>query len=397
MDTGKMQRLPEMNSEKSYELLETVRELGKTATNLCESLENIFLRTQLAEIIEYYYDIGKVGDIYEVFGGYVNRSFVFSVKKDGMTNFYFLRKHKRGTGEYEIQFEHSLINHCIANGLSIGAGTIENKKGTTYVKPASSGSFFAVYEFLEGEDKFTWDNPTLNDKQYASAAEAFAVLHNSSRNFDPKGLQRHEAEATVLVSTFASIFRKYAEKDISCKLHNYFLEHIDDIIKVTEKSRISERDLKQFPLIPGHYDFHPGNLKWDGDEVVGIFDFGWSKTDVRLFDVCMALIYCCTDWDDLNDGKFKIRQCALFLNKYQYKLKSLNGLQPISEIELKNLHTMLAIANIYLVKWEIAEFYSNPDSNVYEYLAYLKHSIRVMQWIEKHEDEINSMIKDVVR
>lgn len=388
-----MQRLPEMNSGKSYELFETVRELGKTVTNLCESLENIFLREQLTEIIEHYYDIGKIKDIYEVFGGYVNRSFVFSVEKDGMTHFYFLRKHKRGIGEDEIQFEHSLINHCIANGLSIGAGTIDSKKGTTYVKPTNSGNLFAVYEFLEGEDKFTWDNPALNDKQYASAAEAFAVLHNSSRNFDPKGLHRHEAKATELVPTFASIFREYAEKGRCCKLHSYFLEHIDDIIKVIEKNQIPKEELEQFPLIPTHYDFHPGNLKWDGDDVVGIFDFDWSKTDVRLFDICMALIYFCTDWEDLNDGEFKLEKCALFLNKYQDKLKSLNGLQPLSEIELKNLYIMLAIANIYLIKWEIEEYCSNPDSNVYEYLAYLKHNIRVMQWIEKHEDKISSMIK----
>ena len=392
-----MRRLPEMNSGKSYELSETVRELGKTVTNLCESLENIFLRTQLAELIEHYYDIGKIKDIYEVFGGYVNRSFVFSVEKSGMTNFYFLRKHKKGISEDEIQFEHSLINHCIANGLSIGAGAIENKRGSSYVKPADSRNFFAVYEFLEGEDKFAWDNPVLNDRQYASAAEAFAVLHNSSRNFDPKGFQRHEVKAADLVPTFVSIFREYAEKELCCKLHSYFLEHIDDIVKVTEKNLIPEGDLKQFPLIPAHYDFHPGNLKWDGDQVVGIFDFDWSKIDVRLFDICMALIYFCTNWKDLKDGEFKPEQCAIFLNKYQNKLKSLNGLQPLSETELKNLHIMLAIANVYLIKWELAEFYSNPDSNVYEYLAYLKHNIRVMQWIEKHEDEINSMIESVVR
>ena len=38
-----------------------------------------------------------------------------------------------------------------------------------------------------------------------------------------------------------------------------------------------------------HCDFHPGNLKYENNRVVGIFDFDWSKIDLRLFDLRMAV------------------------------------------------------------------------------------------------------------
>jgi homoserine kinase type II len=52
---------------------------------------------------------------------------------------------------------------------------------------------------------------------------------------------------------------------------------------------------------------------------------------------------------------------------------------------------MLALANIYLINWEATDYYGNMDLNDYEYLAYLKHNIRLMQWIEEHKDEIEKL------
>ena len=57
----------------------------------------------------------------------------------------------------------------------------------------------------------------------------------------------------------------------------------------------------------------------------------------------------------------------------------------------KNLPKMLALANIYLINWEATDYYGNMDLNDYEYLAYLKHNVRLMQWIEEHKDELEKL------
>jgi len=73
MDTSKMKLLSKMTSGSSYELIEAVRELGRVAATLRDSLEGLFLREQIVEIVEELYDIGSVKEVYEIYGGYVNR------------------------------------------------------------------------------------------------------------------------------------------------------------------------------------------------------------------------------------------------------------------------------------------------------------------------------------
>ena len=386
-----IRRLDRMSSGKSFELCEIARQLGDISLQLRDSLERAFLCEQLIEIVESLYDIGKVVEVYEIFGGYTNRNFGIIVQKNGITSNYFVRKYKLGVTEDEIQFEHALITHAILNGLTIAAGIIVNREGATYVKPTNSRNMFAIYEFLQGEDKYTWDNPVLNDEEYASAAEVLAIFHNASRDFDPKGLKRVEKNILDFVPTFPATFKKIAEEKRNTKFYRYYVNNLDHLLQVIEETRIPEDDIGKMLLNPIHCDFHPGNLKFDNNKVVGIFDFDWSKIDLRLFDVCFALLYCCSRWYDKYDGEMRLDKCADFLRTYQETLASLGGLDPLNNVELQNLLPMLILANLYLINWIVGTYHTDPDLNDYEYLAYLKHTVKLMYWIEEHKTDIEKM------
>jgi hypothetical protein len=69
MDTSKMRLLPKMSSVNSYELLEIGHEIGRIAARLTELLEDTVLRQQLVEIVEELYDLGRVLEVYQIFGG----------------------------------------------------------------------------------------------------------------------------------------------------------------------------------------------------------------------------------------------------------------------------------------------------------------------------------------
>jgi len=392
-----MQHLDKMSSSKSYELLEIVHEIGQVASKLKKSLESVFLREQIVEIVEELYDIGKVKEVYEIFGGYINRSFGIVVQTNEGSKDYFLRKYKRGIAVNEVKFEHALINHCIAKGLTVAARVIANRKNRTYVKPSNSTSIFAVYEYLTGEDKYTWDNPTLNDDEYSSAARMLAAFHNAARDFDPKGLQRVEAKILDLLPTFSSDLKRFAQTAGPGKFHRYFLDHLEGILDVINKTHIDEAESFKMPFNPIHCDYHPGNLKFENGQVVGIFDFDWSKVDLRLFDVSLALAYFCSSWEDENDGEMLLNKCILFLTTYQEQIRRLNDMEPLNEIEIKNLPTMLAAANLYLINWIVATYSADPNLNDYEYLAYLKHTVRLMHWIENHENDMVQTISDLPR
>ena len=127
--SNKTRTLPRMTSVRTYEQLLSIREMGRMVKDLHESLEGAFLREQITEIVENLYDIGILTDVHEIFGGYTNRSFGIHICKEDCNGVYFMRKYKYGITSEEICFEHSLINHAIQNGLTIGARTIVNKAG----------------------------------------------------------------------------------------------------------------------------------------------------------------------------------------------------------------------------------------------------------------------------
>ncbi len=387
-----------MTSVRTYELLLSIREMGRIVKDLHKSLEGAFLREQITEIVEDLYDIGTLTDVYEILGGYNNRSFEIHICKEGCNGVYFMRKYKYGITSEEIWFEHSLINHAIQNGLTIGARTVVNKAGKPYVEPANSKSMFAIYEYLPGEDKYTWDNPMdLTDTEFRNGARVLADFHNAVRDFDPGKLQRREPPILRLWPLFAENITGLAKTDRVGKLLPYLRERLKEIVDMIVRNPFDPTDVGRMPVIPTHYDFHPGNLKWSDEKVVGIFDFDWSKMDLRLFDVCMAIIYFCSHWKDHRDGELRLEKFLIFLRSYQQRLHELDGLEAITDVEKEMMPKMLMIANIYLLHWAVTSYLEREDTNDYEYLAYLKHSTRLMDWIECYKNDIVDMVKEALK
>ena len=402
MDTSKMRHLEEQNINQTFALFIQSEELKKIACNFFESMETVIIRNQIVDALQSY-NLGAVTAVYEIFGGYVNRSFGILTEKDGVKYEYFVRKYKYGITETEILLEHTMIDYSIAHGLDIAAGLISNKEGTTFVKRTEGTNgkttdiYFAVYQFLPGEDLYTWDNPTLNDAEYASAAEVLATFHNAAKDFNPNGLERVEPKIMELLPTLPEKYKALAQSEIDTKFHRYYRAKLDSILEVIESSQITDEAQEKMPFTPCHNDFHPGNLKYINNKVVGIFDFDWSKIDRRLFDVTLALAYCCSSWLEGQDGVLLLDKCAIFLKSYQQRLLELGGLEPLNEVEIEYQPTMIAAANIYLINWDVTAYYAGTNLNEYEYIAYLQHNVRLMDWIENHKAEIAEIANSLLR
>lgn len=404
MDTRPMLHLKEIDTNKASALFAQSVQLKEFISDLNETMEVHLVRNQIKDIVHDHYDIGTVEEVYEIFGGYVNKSFGVYVNNKGKREEYFIRKYKKGIAASEIQFEHALITCAIENGLDIAAGLIPNKDNTTFVKMMEGNGgqlierYFAIYEFLEGEDKYTWDNPTLNDEEYASAAEVLAVLHDATKDFDPMGLERMEPKIMELIPTLPEIYKNYAKLDVDNKFHDYYKKNLNEILEEMDRAMglIPAEVVEKLPMNPIHCDIHPGNLKYKDNKAVGIFDFDWAKIDLRLFDVCEALLYFCSSWEEETDGRLLLSKCAIFLKSYQDKLKELKGLEPLNELEIQYLPEMMVIVNLYLVNWAVPAYYADPENlNVYEYRAYLSHHVKLMRYIKRHQQDIAEMAKTI--
>ena len=339
---------------------------------------------QITEIVESLYDIGTVTAVNEILGGFNSRSFSIEALKDGCAKTYYLRQYKFGASTGEIRFEHALISHAIKNGFTIGAGIVASTRGETFVQPANSRNMFAIFEYLDGEDKYTWDNPDLADAEFQSAGRVLAIFHNAVHDFNPGGLQRSEPPILALWPLLAEKLAGFARQKKAGKLQAYYGAHFQSVLDMIARSPFDTIAAEGLPVIPIHCDYHPGNLKWKDEQVVGIFDFDWSKMDLRLFDVAMAVIYFCSRWDDDHDGEFRSDKCGLFLGAYQQQLHKSSGLEPLTLAEQRLLSKMLDIANIYLIHWEVSTYFDTDGANDTEYLTYLKHNVRLMHWLEAH-------------
>jgi len=400
MDPAKIKCLNDFDSTATLELFNRSRAISEVMQEVVQKLEDSFLHKQLQEVIEDHYDLGVVKEVWEVFGGYVNRSFGVLAEKDDKEEIYFVRKYKKDIQEKEIQLEHALITSARENGLGIAAAIFPTKDGNTYVKVVEKlgenvrDQYFAVYEYLRGEDKYTWVENELTDKEYASSAEVIATFHNALRNFTPPaGAERVEPPILQLVKELPDTFKQWAELDVNNILQSYYRENLPHIIEVNNSIIIPEEDLKDMPFIPVHCDYHPGNLKFENEKVVGIFDFDWSKMDIRLFEIGLSIAYFCANWKGELDGTLRLEQSKIFLEAYQEKLKELGGLAPLSATELKYLPLMINAGNIYLIFWCLRSYYDDLSLNVYEYFFYLQHQVKCMNWVEAHTEEILNIAK----
>ena len=89
---------------------------------------------QAKEVVEADYDIGTVEAVFEMFGGFTNKSYGIYARKDGELHTWFFRKYMRNKQYTELMMEHTLLLHIRKNGFDKGAAPIYAKNGTTYAE-----------------------------------------------------------------------------------------------------------------------------------------------------------------------------------------------------------------------------------------------------------------------
>ncbi len=335
---------------------------------------------RLSEIVESLYDIGALVEATEIYRGVTNRGFGVVVDNRGRRESYFLRKYKEGVTENEIRFEHALSNHAIRKGLSIVPDVVASREGETFVTPA--GGVYAIFQYLPGEDRYSWDNPDLTDAEFVNAGRVLADYHNAVLDFDPGGLKRSEPPILELWRTLPDVLERFGQNRRAGKTFACFKEHHQGVLEVIARNPFTPADAEGMPVIAAHYDYHPGNLKWEGERIVGLFDFDWSKVDLRLFDVCMAVVFFCGCWKDDQEGKLRLGKMSLFLGAYHRRLEELGEPAPLTGEELRMLPVMMIIADLYLLRWCVVDFDAKESADDCEYSESLEYCVRLMHWLE---------------
>lgn len=379
--------------------------IKKVVDELYGMAEMSMSRNQIKYLVQDVYKLGKLVDAYEIFGGYVNRSFGAIVEKDGVHTDYFVRKYKKTVTDHDIEVEHSLVDYAIEKGIDVAAGVIRQPDGKTYAKIEEEKEgkkvirSFAIYDFLDGEDTYDWLNTSLKPEEDINFGELQAKFHNYTNGFDPG--EKEEPKIydflEVLKTRFTTIFQGLGipENDRYLKLWKESLDEIVHNCGVARQGLEQHDFLAKAPITPCHCDYHPGNVKWRDGKCVGLFDFDWSKLDHRLFDVCFGLVYTVSSWDPQNDGEIYFDRLKYYLQGYNHFLKEKGTLTPFTPEECECFPAMMLAATIYLLNWSNDYLADWENLNEYEYFYYLAHILKVMRFILAHPEELKEAIKSV--
>jgi len=399
-----MKEIHALDSNSILKLYISQKSLHKKLRDEIERVENHFISQQIREVVEENYDLGKVVEIFEIFGGYTSRAFRIALEKDGQRKDWFFRKYMKPKPEAEVLFEHDLLLHARHNGFKMSAVPIPTVEGKTYVSKIQGEDdyrrqhYFTVYEFLEGEEPYDWDVNEMPRSSYLGIAKIVAEFHHSVFDFDPEGrLNSTEPPILDFIKELPDKFRFYWEEYGKAGIKNCFTDYLqsqlDYLEDIAGKLIIYDADLRQLPVIPIQCDLHPGNFKFTGDECTGVFDFEAAKMDIRLFEVALGVFNCFSSWLTNTAGIIYLDRAEEFLRAYNEKLLELKSdLFPLSDMEKKYFCEALQLSNIYMVQWCTRVYHTDMTKDHYEYFYYLQHLMRSIHWVEENRDDILAML-----
>ncbi len=342
---------------------------------------------RLKALIAEHYRIGELVDYEQLLLGYCNVSYVIETVVDGKRGKRFLRRYRQGIKAEEVEFEHSVINHLVTKGFELVARVIPTANGRTFVEQAEDGGtgqavFYALFEFLPGEDRYSWVDPKCDKGELACAARVLAEFHGAVFDLSPAG-RRYEPRIPDLLPQIARNVEMCAAKAGATAFDIYLLENRDFVLDSICRTlrAIGERETDELVQQVIHCDYHPGNLKFQHEIITGLFDFDWSKVDARCFDVALALFYFCTAWEGERAGELRLDDVATFLHAYQDALRGTHQAGPLNDAELALLPDLIGASNLYVLNWTIVDW-ANKELDPQEYLVYLRHGVRVARWLQ---------------
>ena len=205
--------------------------------------------------------------------------------------FFLKQRNPRYCDPGQLAYDHSVIKHLADEGLPVIPPVLTSEGG----RWVSQGErIYELYQYGAGE-QFTPGSVA----QLTAAGELLGRLHHVTADFAPDGYKPWPrffnpadrlpeiAEARELLAEGGSTGEILPEE--AKGLLDYLEEQARGV-----RQRVPDERYWSLPQVIVHGDYHPGNFKFAGDRVAGIFDFDWVARQPRLVDVVDGLIFFCS-------------------------------------------------------------------------------------------------------
>lgn len=203
------------------------------------------------------------------------------------------RRNPRYSREEWVSFDHALMEHLHARDMPTPLA-LPTSEGPRWARLGDS--VYELYPFIEGQEHRPGDT-----RQIASAGEMLARFQEATSDFDPPSEKQWERyhSPTKIAEGLAEVTSRL-EDEMPGVLEEGRLNvgpwlalstAVITMAKLVE--RLPDEAYWALPQTVVHGDYHPANLKFRGDEVVGIFDLDWCTRQPRTVDLADGLLFFC--------------------------------------------------------------------------------------------------------
>ncbi len=203
------------------------------------------------------------------------------------------RRNPRYDREEWVRFEHALMEHLRAREMPTPLA-LPTSEGARWAR--LDDSVYELYPYIEGEEHVAG-----NAKQIASAGEMLARFQEATSDFEPpceKAWERYHSPEKIakgLVGIMGRVGDELPDVLEGGRLNLGPVLSLSEAVLTVGSllERLPDESYWALPQTIVHGDYHPANLKFRGDEVVGIFDLDWCTRQPRMVDLADGLLFFC--------------------------------------------------------------------------------------------------------
>lgn len=278
------------------------------------------------------YGISEVIEMQDPGGGTRNSNLMVLTPRG---NFFLRRRYSGYCDRRSIAYEHALMEHLHRKGI-VGPYPLKSKDGTTWVELDSH--VYELHPFVEGKP---FDRHNL--EQLRNAGKGLGHFHWAVQDFvPPVERPRFRIDPPEPArKTIEQLITANPQPEVQ-KVLGYVKQQLERVQK-----NLPDETYRRLPHCVIHGDFHPGNVKFRGPEIAGIFDLDWASDQPRLQDVAYGLLYFAAERATDIDGAdiFSLTQtCRIDLQRSQIFLSGYRQYQKLADEEISLLPDFMRIA-----------------------------------------------------
>ena len=192
----------------------------------------------------------------------------------------------------EVRYDHDLMGFLAGHGLPVSPPVV-SADSRTFVR--QGGSIYELFRWVDGRQFSPGDGRQISD--LGRAVARLHVLTADRRVLKDKPWEQDPGLLAQDLVTFTADCVGSRKKHLLARIGS----ELDDL-----QVSLSAKRRNALPHAVVHGDLHPGNAKFSGGRLVGLFDWDWANYRMRITDICDAICFFAhgigaapIDWDDI--------------------------------------------------------------------------------------------------